>query len=232
MKSYKKVVIALALVLVCLCLFGFWHLYPFCKEETKALWPENGEVIATIDGKEYRYDPVYLYRLTGCVYPQDYVKNSTDIRDYGVKNTSTFGVLYDSRYTAAESAVLLELYYLDKIPYLDLEDTYATPKEIILSRWEQLKYRNVPGTPHTEYKERYDESKFHKCQCAYCYLLMDIPYAKKMSIISIPNYNVSMESVGEYLGLTPEEAKMVGGDVFTKAEIAILMAKYNVEMVK
>ena len=39
--------------------------------DVEDLWPENGPVIATIDGREYRYDPVYLYRLTGCVFDDD-----------------------------------------------------------------------------------------------------------------------------------------------------------------
>ena len=39
--------------------------------DVDALWPENGPVVATIDGREYRYDPVYLYRLTGCVFDDD-----------------------------------------------------------------------------------------------------------------------------------------------------------------
>ena len=36
--------------------------------DVDALWPENGPVVATIDGREYRYDPVYLYRLTAVSY--------------------------------------------------------------------------------------------------------------------------------------------------------------------
>ena len=39
--------------------------------EVDELWPENGPVVAMIDGREYRYDPVYLYRLTGCVFDED-----------------------------------------------------------------------------------------------------------------------------------------------------------------
>ena len=39
--------------------------------DVEELWPENGPVVATIDGREYRYDPVYLFRLTGCVFTED-----------------------------------------------------------------------------------------------------------------------------------------------------------------
>ena len=42
------------------------------------LWPEQGDVIATIDGKEYRYDQVYLFRLTGYWFPENYRESTLD----------------------------------------------------------------------------------------------------------------------------------------------------------
>ena len=57
--------------------------------EVDALWPENGPVVATIDGREYRYDPVYLYRLTGCVFADDpyaVVQEYFGIHDWNVES--------------------------------------------------------------------------------------------------------------------------------------------------
>lgn len=71
-KRLFAVVLASALVIVLaayLCNRAFF--LSSTAADVDALWPENGPVVATIDGREYRYDPVYLYRLTGCVFDDD-----------------------------------------------------------------------------------------------------------------------------------------------------------------
>lgn len=64
------IVFSLAAVLA-VCLYDRAVLDSLADVDVDDLWPENGPVIATIGGREYRYDPVYLYRLTGCVFADD-----------------------------------------------------------------------------------------------------------------------------------------------------------------
>lgn len=74
LKSKKRVlavVLVLALVIALVCSGFFFVSSTAADVGVNALWPENGPVVATIDGREYRYDPVYLYRLTGCVFDED-----------------------------------------------------------------------------------------------------------------------------------------------------------------
>lgn len=75
-KSKKKllaviIIIALVMGVIGLCIYLYDRGVFVSSDDVAELWPENGPVVATIDGKEYRYDPVYLYRLTGCVFPED-----------------------------------------------------------------------------------------------------------------------------------------------------------------
>lgn len=71
-KRLFAVVLASALVVVLAAyLLDRAFFVPSTAADVEDLWPENGPVIATIDGREYRYDPVYLYRLTGCVFDDD-----------------------------------------------------------------------------------------------------------------------------------------------------------------
>lgn len=71
-KRLFAVVLASALVVVLAAyLLDRAFFVPSTAVDVEDLWPENGPVVATIDGREYRYDPVYLYRLTGCVFDDD-----------------------------------------------------------------------------------------------------------------------------------------------------------------
>ena len=137
-KGFLTIVLALVMILVA-------SLYDRVSTTAEAdeLWPENGPVVAMIDGREYRYDPVYLYRLTGCVFDEDPyavvqiglndphptaeienpISGDENIgyiisRDYFWRN-SEFGVENPVRgypgLTMAENAVRLELIYLEQV---------------------------------------------------------------------------------------------------------------------
>lgn len=73
-----------------------WYFLPREKppSDPDDLWPEQGEVIAVIEGKEYRYAPNYLYRLTGACFAEDPDKPVTDIVAY------TFGWYSDGFFLA------------------------------------------------------------------------------------------------------------------------------------
>ena len=137
----KKGILAAVLALV-IALTVYIYDRVSTTAEADELWPENGPVVAMIDGREYRYDPVYLYRLTGCVFDEDPyavvqiglgdpyptaeivnpVSGTENIgyiisRDYFWRN-SEFGVENPVRgypgLTMAETAVRLELMYLEQ----------------------------------------------------------------------------------------------------------------------
>ena len=140
MEKIKVLVIVPALVIALVCSGFFFISSTAADVGVDALWPENGPVVATIDGREYRYDPVYLYRLTGCVfdedpyavvqiglgdpYPTEEIVNPVSgaenvgyiiSRDYFWRN-SEFGVenpvIGVPGLTMAENAIRLELEYL------------------------------------------------------------------------------------------------------------------------
>ena len=93
------------------------------------LWPEQGDVIATIDGKEYRYDQVYLFRLTGYWFPENYRESTLDPEHpievlggtlarqqhtpYWGNDGAGYGVFWGD--TWAENAVCMELLYQEGI---------------------------------------------------------------------------------------------------------------------
>ena len=92
------------------------------------LWPEQGDVIATIDGKEYRYDQVYLFRLTGYWFPENYRESTLDpehpiealggipSRQYYspyYQDDASYGIFWGD--TWAENAVCMELLYQEGI---------------------------------------------------------------------------------------------------------------------
>ena len=136
-KSKKVFFIALTVVIVLLVLIAF-TVYFYNRggfvpaADVEELWPENGPVVATIDGREYRYDPVYLFRLTGCVFTEDPNVITRNISETDIDATpetinAPERVIYDmitvdsedslenpvvaGGMTMAENAVLLEFWY-------------------------------------------------------------------------------------------------------------------------
>ncbi len=62
---HKKRLLILAVILCLLAVYLLLSLFVHKPlSDPEALWPEEGEVIAVIDGGEYCYDLVYLYCLT------------------------------------------------------------------------------------------------------------------------------------------------------------------------
>ena len=102
------------------------------------LWPEQGDVIATIDGREYRYDQVYLFRLTGYWFPEKYRESTLDTyegEEYRQGYTpyitnAYYGIFWGD--TWAENAVCLELFYREaKKQYLHNATHFLSKKDTI-----------------------------------------------------------------------------------------------------
>ena len=106
------------------------------------LWPEQGDVIATIDGKEYRYDQVYLFRLTGYWFPENYRESTLDpehpiealggipSRQYYspyYQDDASYGIFWGD--TWAENAVCMELLYQEGITRDKTNAETMMPKE-------------------------------------------------------------------------------------------------------
>ena len=107
------------------------------------LWPEQGDVIATIDGKEYRYDQVYLFRLTGYWFPENYRESTLDPEHpievlggtlarqqhtpYWGNDGAGYGVFWGD--TWAENAVCMELLYQEGITRDKTNAETMMPKE-------------------------------------------------------------------------------------------------------
>ena len=85
------------------------------------LWPQRGEVIAVIDGREYRYDPIYLFRLTGDIFGEDpfesaYYDGDNWYIDYKKRSemfTPVHGSLVGESQSYGKLAVFLELLALE-----------------------------------------------------------------------------------------------------------------------
>ena len=107
------------------------------------LWPERGDVIATIDGREYRYDQVYLFRLTGYWFPENYRESTLDPEHpievlggtlarqqhtpYWGNDGAGYGVFWGD--TWAENAVCMELLYQEGITRDKTNAETMMPKE-------------------------------------------------------------------------------------------------------
>lgn len=107
------------------------------------LWPEQGDVIATIDGREYRYDQVYLFRLTGYWFPENYRESTLDPEHpievlggtlarqqhtpYWGNDGAGYGVFWGD--TWAENAVCMELLYQEGITRDKTNAETMMPKE-------------------------------------------------------------------------------------------------------
>lgn len=107
------------------------------------LWPEQGDVIATIDGREYHYDQVYLFRLTGYWFPENYRESTLDPEHpievlggtlarqqhtpYWGNDGAGYGVFWGD--TWAENAVCMELLYQEGITRDKTNAETMMPKE-------------------------------------------------------------------------------------------------------
>ena len=108
------------------------------SQDPDELWPEQGDVIATIDGREYRYDQVYLFRLTGYWFPEKYRESTLDTyegEEYRQGYTpyitnAYYGIFWGD--TWAENAVCLELFYREaKKQYLHNATHFLSKKDTI-----------------------------------------------------------------------------------------------------
>ena len=113
------------------------------SQDPDELWPERGDVIATIDGREYRYDQVYLFRLTGYWFPENYRESTLDPEHpievlggtlarqqhtpYWGNDGAGYGVFWGD--TWAENAVCMELLYQEGITRDKTNAETMMPKE-------------------------------------------------------------------------------------------------------
>lgn len=139
------------------------------SQDPDELWPEQGDVIATIDGKEYRYDQVYLFRLTGYWFPEDYRESTLD-PEYPIEalggilprqqhspyyqDDASYGIFWGD--TWAENAICLELLYREaKEQYFHNATHFLSKKDTIEELTHDLRtnlkfyledYETLPGS--------------------------------------------------------------------------------------
>ena len=171
------------------------------------LWPEQGDVIATIDGKEYRYDQVYLFRLTGYWFPEDYRESTLDTYE-GIEYRQAYTPYYleDAFYgifwgdTWAQNAVCLELFYREgKLQNEDgtmkMQPKKDTIEELTHDLRENLKfylenYETLPGIvdrvitgheyPRDDVMIPFDRVAFQQGQSLNSYYRDNAPYIEKL----------------------------------------------------
>ena len=203
------------------------------------IWPEQGEVIAVIEGKEYRYDPNYLYRLTNYCFSEDPNKPISDIFAYASGGYAENFLFGDNQ---GEAAICLELVYKEWPEYLK----EPLPKSVIdvyvdNRYWDFHSLQSARKKPHrAEIFARYREAKFFPLQFYDLYARDLYPYTKKFAYIDtvlmdwdspLPKWDEKMSGLEqeEFYGLRESEEGQNTIDALIGEN---LLKKYNVEMVE
>ena len=249
MKKKLKICIA---ALFFILLFTAFFLLMFHKEKPSqpplqdpdALWPEQGKVIAVIDGREYRYDPVYLYRLTGAYFSEDPNAPRDIICDGGSVTFASLGFLYGK--TQGEAAVCLELLYLDS--GVTEPPTTMNIEAYTDERKSEMSYIKAnTKAENAELLARHEESKFYALQTDDDFFSKDfselLPYTEKLvSIDKMARFSYHYPSGNsfwdhEMSGLEEDEfyalkATEEGRNTLKTLIGRNLMTKHMVEMVE
>lgn len=168
LKNTKKKWILILCVIFGLCIiFGSVYTFHIAADESDDLWPEKGRVIAEIQGKEYRYDPIYLYRLTSA-----YFADNPDLPDDGenMYHMNAFQSI-DYGHTLGEVAVALELLYLEALETAPINALTGTTSEFPEERqwdWETLveyqrerkTYEQIEDTKAKEQEQKEHEKTY------------------------------------------------------------------------
>lgn len=241
MQRKKIVIVAIFAVMAVVAVVGFFALEYAKSHSYTKLWPQDGDVIATVDGKEYRYDPVYLYRLTGSVFPDDPTTSNMEdnLPGYPV-SSSNMGLFLGDNW--GEAAVCLELLYNEGKKYYEgsrvrtnlLQENYAE----WYSYLSHIKNTDIWGPEDDIVMAAYEKAKFKENQSDEDYLQDLGPYMTKLAYIEegILHYDhMAFDKLIETYNITPEEPNEEGVPVETYTRICSalgndLMAKYNVKM--
>lgn len=209
MKKFLNKIIALLIVVFVVGFCGIISLT--IAPDQSEIWPEEGKVIATIDDVEYRYDPVYLYRLTSGYFADDPEAPATENNVFHI-NTIYFSPILSEK-SLGENAVFLELMYKEAEAIFNEEISERTNPGILSEEDEfRNNYRTDMDDPQKEalLKQRYKESLFYPWQFHLSFQNKVFPYENKYFFI--------MRTVEKYSLLTEEE----------KISYEDLLAKYNV----
>lgn len=206
------------------------------------IWPENGKIIALIDGKEYRYDPIYLYRLTGINFSEN---KSEPLPEYAKKQElcySSCGTLFGN--TQQENAIFLELLYIEgKDLSTNNTNQVNSIKTYLNERKSALDYYQTDKSISVEQKNAYlnlhNEAKFQQEQDDNDFFKDLAPYGEKYC--TIDNASASLctyENISQILEGDTEQLNAIFSDIETEYEKSkefffhYLMNKYEVEMIE
>lgn len=209
----KRNTIIIVLLIVVLVVGGLWvsSFFYGAPSDPNGIWPEEGEVIATIDGVEYRYDPVYLYRLTGGYFADDPGKLATEDHVFHI-NTINFSPILSEK-SLGENVVLLELLYKEAEVIFSEEISERTKPSILSEEGEfRNNYRTDMDDPQKEelLSQRYKEALFTPWQSYLGFVNVVFPYENK--------YHFIMRTVERYSLLTEAE-RMSYEDLLTKYNV-------------
>lgn len=220
------------IVVICILMPSIIFFRDYSFQNPDELWPENGKVIAIIDGREYRYDPVYLFRLTNCVFPDNEKQDSRDIIDFGLGGTDTPGLTREAGSTLEDNALLLELCYIDNKPYLGQMDEFFSTRQIRKAWRNHMKYSKINSSPYDNkdsdddlFLKMYNKAKFYKWQPYNNYMGQVEPYVQKFYIISFGGMPIDQEEYNKLL-----EGVDTYGKTYWQIKLEALKAKYNVKM--
>lgn len=247
MKGKKTVIIGIIVAAAALVVVGLFALEYTKSHSYTNLWPEDGEVIATVDGKEYRYDPVYLYRLTNCVFPDDPTESRTENMgdNYPVLpgsevTHSNIGLFLGDNW--GEAALCLELLYNEGKKYYEGSSVKTNLYKEDYAEWysylSHIKDSDIWDSEDDIVMAAYENAKFKENQSDEDYLKDLEPYMTKLAYIEegIQHYeDMPLDQLMETYNITPGEPNEDGVPVETYTQISSalgndLMEKYNVEM--
>lgn len=242
LRKGRLLVLAVVLVLVIAALIWYFFLRDKPPQNPDDLWPEQGEVIAVIEGKEYRYDPIYLYRLTNACFAEDPDKPITDIFGHGPETFSD-GILFGT--TQGEAAVCLELLYKEaqqafgEQPIKDSVIEVYNDRDFIFHYMRTMRSEQYKKPRREEILARHRDAKFFPLQADELFAKDLYPYIKKFAYIdtlvadwepATPKWGVQISGLeeAEYYALKSKEGRKTLNPLIGQN----LLKKYNVEMLE
>lgn len=246
MQRKKIVIFGIIGVTAVLVVVGFFALEYAKSHSYTHLWPENGNVIATVGGKEYRYDPVYLYRLTSSVFPDDPTESRTENMGDNLPRLpgcevsySNMGLFLGDNW--GEAAVCLELLYNEGKKYYEGSRVRTNLYKEDYAQWysylSHIKNSDIWDSEDDIVMAAYEKAKFKENQSDKDYLKDLEPYMTKLAYIEegIQHYDdMPLDQLIATYNITPGEPNEDGVPVETYTRICSalgndLMEKYNVE---